>query len=37
MAMRDRQQLLRGQMHYLEKEFHSLRYEFNNYLSVTLQ
>lgn len=36
-AMRDRQQQLRGQMHYLEKEFNSLRYEFNNYLSSTLQ
>ena len=35
-AMRDRQQQLRGQMHYLEKEFNSLRYEFNNYLSSTL-
>lgn len=36
-AMRDRQQQLRGQIHYLEKEFNSLRYEFNNYLSSTLQ
>lgn len=35
--MRDRQQQLRSQMQYLEKEFNSLRYEFNNYLASTLQ
>ena len=31
-----RQQHLRGQMEYLEKEFTSLRNEFNHYLSLTL-
>lgn len=36
-SMRDRQQLLRSQMQYLEKEFTNLRYEFNNYLATTLQ
>jgi hypothetical protein len=35
--MRDRQQQLRIQMQYLEKEFTNLRYEFNNYLATTLQ
>lgn len=36
-SMRDRQQQLRSQMQYLEKEFTNLRYEFNNYLATTLQ
>lgn len=35
--MRERQQQLRGQMQYLEKEFTNLRYEFNYYLASTLQ
>ena len=34
--MRDRQQQLRSQMQYLEKEFTSLRYEFNSYLATVL-
>ena len=36
-AMNQRQQQLRTQMQYLEKEFTSLRYEFNHYLAATLQ
>ena len=36
-AMNQRQQQLRTQMQYLEKEFTSLRYEFNHYLASTLQ
>ena len=36
-VMKDRQQQLRGQMQYLEKEFSNLRYEFNNYLASDLQ
>ncbi len=36
-STKDRQQQLRSQMQYLEKEFSSLRYEFNNYLATSLQ
>jgi polyhydroxyalkanoate synthesis regulator phasin len=36
-STRERQQQLRSQMQYLEKEFTSLRYEFNNYLACNLQ
>ena len=36
-VMKDRQQQLRGQMQYLEKEFSNLRYEFNYYLASDLQ
>ncbi len=36
-STRERQQQLRSQMQYLEKEFTSLRYEFNNYLACSLQ
>jgi hypothetical protein len=35
--MNTRQQQLRSQMQYLEKEFTSLRYEFNYYLASALQ
>lgn len=36
-AMKNRQEHLRGQVQYLEKEFTSLRYEFNNYVVASLQ
>ena len=36
-SMKERQQQLRSQMQYLEKDFTSLRYEFNNYLASVLQ
>jgi hypothetical protein len=36
-STKDRQQQLRSQMQYLEKEFTNLRYEFNNYLAASIQ
>jgi len=36
-STKDRQQQLRCQMQYLEKEFTNLRYEFNNYLAASIQ
>jgi hypothetical protein len=36
-SLKSRQEQLRSQMQYLEKEFTNLRYEFNNYLASALQ